>query len=418
MVKAAVIIVGTEITQGISADSNSRELAAHLSSGGFDCGLIMQLPDRLDSIAEAINVVSEQFQLLILTGGLGSTHDDITREAIAKATGRKLIEDPDLFNRISRDAPSGADIAMFLRQAQLPEGSEPILAGRGTAPGLLLDLDNITIVALPGVPAEMRSMLPAVFSKLEKRYPDRKMLKQRIIKIYGPGEPQAAKIIDPVIGAYRDVEFTILASPEEIKLILSVRGDGDEELMSQLAAAEKDVYDSIGDAIFGQADMTLEKAVGALLEQRGLTLSVAESCTGGLLAEKLTRVPGSSKYFLGGIVSYNDEAKISVLGVARETLSAKGAVSEETALEMATGALNATGSDIALAVTGIAGPDGGTIDKPVGLVYIAIAGANFKIVRKYMLSGDRSSIRIKSTQSALDLLRLWLTDRLIGDGTD
>lgn len=408
MIKFSVIVVGTEITQGDSLDTNSRVLAQALTAQGFDCHSIIKAPDFIDVISRSINYLKRHSSILIITGGLGSTHDDITREALSKSLGRQLELKDELISWIERLIPKGADKKMFFKQAYLPAGAEPILPEQGSAPGIVVEDDNHLIFALPGVPREMRSMLDTVIQRIKIKFPAQPASKQIIIKVFGAGEPLVAQAIDSIIKSYNDLNFSILASIEEIKIVISVCAADDSPAAARLKQSSNDIVDALGELVFGFDDTSLEQVVGDSLRTKNIKLFVAESCTGGLLAEKITRVPGSSEYFLGGVVSYNNQIKIDLLNVSTATLEADGAVSKEVAVQMANGARAAGQADLALSISGIAGPGGGSPEKPVGLVFMAISDKNRTETQKFKFNGDRDVIRRKAAQSALNIIRLYL----------
>lgn len=415
MIKTGVIVIGTEITNGFASDTNSEYIARILVATGFDCRSIIKVPDAIDVITGAIDYLLTQCQVLILTGGLGSTHDDLTREAISKATGRELILNADLEVEIERAAPPGADREMFFKQAYLPVGARAIVPEHGTAPGIIIENKDQIIIALPGVPREMKAMLNAVILALNNKFPDQAAVKQEIIKIFGVSEPTVAKLIDPIIKEYQDIGFTILAGAEEIKIVVSVFADPESAEASRMEEAVKKIIGKLGDLVFGRDDVKLEETVGNDLRKKQISLAVAESCTGGLLAKKITSIPGSSEYFKGGIVSYSNQIKTQVLNVSHETLRKFGAVSREAAVQMAWQVRQLAQSDIAVSITGIAGPSGGTREKPVGLTYIALADNKRSYCKQYNFTGNRHLIQKKAAQTGLNLIRLYLQKKLYDD---
>lgn len=411
MVNAGVIIVGTEITRGFSSDTNSEFLARALIANGFNCYSIIKVPDEIETIVRAITYLSKECKVLILTGGLGSTHDDVTREAVSKATGRKLLLDGTLEKEIAELMPPGTDKKAFLRQAYLPQGAQAIRSRGGTAPGLIIDENNLLIAALPGVPREMKAMFSDVIKKLRQKFPGLAPLLQKIVKTFGASEPIIAKLIDPVIRKYNKLGFTILAGLEEVKIIVSMSAARGSKKAKELEGALREVSQALGDLVFGYNDDRLEEVVGIKLKEKKIKMAVAESCTGGQLAGRITRIPGSSDYFQGGVVAYSNLVKETVLNVSHETLEKYGAVSAQTASLMAENVRRQLFADIALAVTGIAGPGGGSPEKPVGLVFIAIADKEDIICKQYNFRGDRQVIQTIAAQTGLNLVRLYLEEK-------
>ncbi len=408
MIKFSLIVVGTEITQGYSRDTNSRVLAQALTVRGFEAHTIIKVPDSVALISQSINYLRRYSKILILTGGLGSTHDDVTREALSKALGRKLELRDELKIRMERLIPKGADNDMFLKQAYLPAGAKAILPEQGSAPGIIIEDEGRLIFALPGVPREMKAMLETVIKRIQTKFPRQPEQKQRIIKVFGAGEPLVAKEIDSIIKEYKDLDFTILAGIEEIKLIISLFAADGSYPAGRLEEAKKRITEVLGEVVFGFGDISLEQVVGDDLKRRNIKLFVAESCTGGLLSQKITAVSGSSEYFLGGVVSYSNQIKVDLLNVSPAVLEEYGAVSKEVAVEMAAGARAVSQADLALSITGIAGPGGGTSEKPVGLVFMAISDSNRTETRRFDFSGSRDAVRCQAAQSALNIIRLYL----------
>jgi len=408
VIKFSILVIGTEITQGYSRDTNSSVLARILTGRGFAGHSIIKAPDSIDVISRSIAYLRRESNILILTGGLGSTHDDVTREALSRALGRDLELRDELKTRMERLLPRGADEEMFFKQAYLPAGAEAILPEQGSAPGIIVDGDGCLIFALPGVPREMTSMMGAVIKRIETKFPEQPPQEQRVIKIFGAGEPLVAKKIDAVIKDYSELGFTILAGIEEIKIIISAFAADDSYMTNQLERAKNRITESLGELVFGFDDITLEQAVGSELKRRDIKLFTAESCTGGLLSQKITSVPGSSEYFLGGVVSYDNQIKAALLNVSQAALERYGAVSKEVATEMAAGARAVSRADLALSITGIAGPGGGTPDKPVGLVFMAISDNSVTETQRFDFRGGRDAVRRKAAQSALNIIRLYL----------
>lgn len=407
MTKAAFIIIGSEITAGRSVDTNSKYLADKFTESGFDCIAVIKVPDDIDLISDSIGFLADKAELIVITGGLGSTHDDLTRESIAKATGLELFEDDEIKKSMTEVAPPGADREMFLKQAMLPRGSEPIIIDKGTAPGIKLEHQGNTIIAVPGVPREMTKMIEMVLPQLKKQMAPDALRTEITLKMFGAGEPKIAGIIDPIMKANPELHYTILAGLEEIKLITF--STASTPGIYQKVKSVIDEFEAVlGNLVFSRDGESMAEIVGKFLRHKRMMLAVAESCTGGMISEMLTEIPGSSNYFKGGIVSYDNSIKENLLGVSHETLTVHGAVSAETALQMAKGVKELTASDISLSVTGIAGPAINGTDKPVGLVFFCLYDGKTGYVKKYQFSGDRERIRRISSQTGLNLIRLYL----------
>lgn len=397
-VSAAILTIGTELTAGLRQDTNGRALARRLAEAGYVVRELRSVPDDERLVEGALQAFCGSYGLVVVTGGLGPTHDDITREAAAHALGRALISDPTIEARLlgltlSHTLPASRE--HLLRQALVVEGARVLPAVKGTAPGQVIETDTCTLVLLPGPPKEMRPLLELFLEGLpEVPAPVR-------FRCTGVSESDAQHLVQPVLAPYR-VELTLLAAPGDVEVIL-MPGEADP---AEAIAATRAVREALGDYVYSEDGSSLAEVVVRLARERGVRLGCAESCTGGLVSAAITEVPGASDVFPGGVVSYANEVKTGLLGVPASTLSAFGAVSEQTACAMAVGVLGATGATLSVAVTGIAGPGGGNEEKPVGLVWFAVATADgrvFAVERRY--GGDRSMVRQRSTSMALDLLR-------------
>jgi nicotinamide-nucleotide amidase len=397
---AAVIVVGTELTQGFSRESNSVQLGRWLSERGLRVVSAQKLPDDIGTVASAVRAYAGTVDVLIITGGLGSTHDDITREALAEAIAAPLEKDERAYEVIAARVPANADKDSFLRQAYLPRGTAAIMPEAGTAPGIAAELNGMLIFSLPGVPREMESMLGFVDGELRRH--GRTNAPPRVVRarLTGRTEPEVARLIGPVLDAYPQLTVNILAKPEEISLTLISYED--------LESAFDEIKSLLGDCVFSDKGESLAEVVGQLLLERELTVGTAESLTAGEIGALLASVPGASRYLTGGIIAYENKIKTELLGVAPEILENAGAVSAETAAAMAEGARLALGCDIGLAVTGIAGPSGGTKEKPVGLVYTGLAVNGSVITERAIYEGERETVQRKTAFHALDLLRRFL----------
>lgn len=414
-----ILVVGTELTTGGARDKNVHYIIENLLKVGLMCKEITIVPDEIESIAESILASLKHTDILLITGGLGPTFDDVTREAISKATNKKLVFSPETaekirnkfkeIHKIKTDKPMPETI---LRQAYCPEGATLIPSSLGTAPGIILEFDKKLIVALPGVPVEMHKMLKEnILPFISRKYPAKEIILARTIKICGVGEIFVEKNVEDLIKKYSGATITILAHPEEVHLKFLIKSSDFKEAQNYLSEIESNFVERLGDAVYGFDGDTLESVAGKLLKEANLTLSTAESCTGGLLAHRITNIPGSSEYFLGGIVAYRNDIKQSILGV-EETLTRQfGAVSAEVAKAMAERVKIITNSDIGIGVTGIAGPTGATKEKPVGLVYIALSSNSKVEVEKFNFAGERETVKFKATQRALILIIKMLKER-------
>lgn len=402
--RAAVVVTGSELTRGGRRDENGPFLAAELARRGLEPARIVVVGDRPAELESALRDGLEA-DLLVTSGGLGPTHDDRTVEVLAQVAERKVTVDGALEKQIGAFSRSLAEryrrpyseFAEGVRkQASLPEGAE-VLGLAGTAPGFTLEVDGCVVVVLPGPPAELRRLwamaldAAPVLHVLERaQAPSRRML-----RLYGVSESAVARVLREAGGESEGVEATVCAHDGEIEVLLL--GDGDA-----LAGA---LRDSLADHVFAEDERPVEALVLEACRSQGLTLAVAESCTGGLVAARLTSVPGSSEVFRGGIVAYDDEIKARQLHVPTDLLTAYGAVSAEAAAAMSAGALAVLGTEIAVAVTGIAGPGGATEDKPVGLVFMNAIGPGGSEAVEAQLTGDRETIRRRAATGALHLVR-------------
>ncbi len=404
-----MLAVGTELLLGQVVDTNSSWIGEQLALAGVDCQLQVKVGDNHVRIVEAIRGALSRADALICCGGLGPTQDDITREAIAEVMGVALERRPELA-AVIREIYAARGRPMpesNLRQADVPSGAEVIPQRRGTAPGLVCPVGERVVYALPGVPHEMREMLTrAVLPDLTRRAGQPATIRSRTLRTWGLGESAVAELLTPRLRAL-DVAgnptIAFLASGiEGIKVRVTARGTGPDPLDAAerlLAAEEAEVRAILGDAVFGVDDQTMEAAVGEALLAAGRTLAVAESLTGGLIGYRMTAVPGASRWFRGGIVSYAGEVKRDLLGVGEGPVVSPGA-----AAEMAAGVARAMGADVGLAVTGVAGPteqDG----QPVGTVWVGLAGLGETRAEALRLSGDREQIRQLTVIHAGDRLR-------------
>ncbi len=408
---AAIIAIGSEMLGPLRQDTNSLWLSARLEEIGIPVVRKSIVGDDPVLVGEELDNASRAARLVLTTGGLGPTADDVTVAAVAAWLPAELRRN-EAFLEHMRQRFEKRGIPMpecNTKQADFIVGARVLENPQGTAPGFWAKREETEVVILPGVPSEMKEIFDnRVFPVLEE-LGGGVVGRRRVLRVAGMGESAVEELVAPVYRKWKDDPVTILAAPGEVQLHLAARGEP-ALAEARLAAMEKDFRDVLGDRIFGQDSEELAAVVGRLLRESRLTIALAESCTGGLASAMLTDVPGSSEYFLGAVVSYANSAKEDVLGVKVDTLRSHGAVSAESAAEMAKGARERFGADLALAITGIAGPDGGSPEKPVGTVFLALsrrAGAEFAKQRLFV--GNRSVIRRATAIHALELLRRHLS---------
>jgi competence/damage-inducible protein CinA-like protein len=413
--RAAIVVTGSELVRGDRQDRNGPYLASEALRLGLEPDRITIVGDRAEDLARAFE---EGFNadLCLVSGGLGPTHDDRTVELVARVAGRDLVVDAQLESEIRAVSrmiserlgrPFSEFVAGVRKQATVPQGAVS-LGLAGTAPGLVLEADGCVVVVLPGPPRELRRLWPnalesAPVKAVLARTPARG---RRTLRFFGTPESAVAEALAEAGGDGNGVEATICAREFEIHMDLVVEPGGE----ARADALVERLRGSLDRYLFSLDERPIAEIVLALCRERGLTLATAESCTGGLVAARLTSVPGSSAVFVGGVVSYSDEVKERELGVERALLVEHGAVSAEVARAMAEGARARLGADVAVSVTGVAGPDGGTPEKPVGLVYLHATGPEGEMARKLDFPGDREMIRGRATAAALHLVRRLLTE--------
>jgi nicotinamide-nucleotide amidase len=405
--KAEIIAVGSELLTPFRLDTNSLFLTAELNACGLRVVHKAVVGDAPDEMCLSFRHALERADVVVTSGGLGPTDDDRTRQTVADLLGRKLYTDSDVlqsirerFRKFGRAMPEINE-----RQAQVIEGAVVLKNPRGTAPGLWIEARGKIIVLLPGVPAELRGLMEREVKPrlLALGLPER--LYTRELRITGIFESDVEQRVSPLYTEYPDSDTTILASPTGIQLHPRVWSDDPVKAEKMLDEIVGRMSLALGEYLFTTKGESLEQIVANLLIENHATIAVAESCTGGLLAERLTSVAGSSAYFVGGAVVYSNELKTSMAGVPAELIATKGAVSAEVAVALASGIRKRTGATLGLGVTGIAGPGGGTPEKPVGLVHLAISDERGAQEIAVQLPGDRERIRMFSTQRAMDLVR-------------
>ncbi len=407
-----IIAVGSELLTSHHLDTNSLYLTGRLNELGLGVSFKTVVGDDLDTLRVAIENALARSGLILIMGGLGPTDDDRTREALALALGRRLVFDPGLYQDVRswfrrkrvRMSPANR------RQAYLVEGGEPMDNLHGTAPGLWIETGSHRIALLPGPPHELKPMFESsIWPRVERLR--RKYLVRRVLKTTGLGESKLEEKIKDLYPGTPDIKITLLASSGQVDIHIAAVSENSASAAEQKARKLMNKLQArLGDRVFSWNGEDLEAVVGRVLRERKRTLAVAESCTGGYLGHRLTNVPGSSDYFLGGIVAYGDGAKTELLGVPGTLIGNFGAVSRQVAKSMAGGIRKRMSSDLGLAVTGIAGPSGGTPQKPVGLVFVALAWEQGVSVFRNLFWGTRDLVKFQSSQKALDVLRRHLLE--------
>jgi nicotinamide-nucleotide amidase len=410
---AEIVTIGTEMLLGDLIDTNTAWISQRLAELGVAIYRHTTVGDNPERIVEALREASYRSTLVITTGGLGPTSDDLTNACLSTLTGREMVEYPEarehldeMFHRCGRKPTENN-----YKQALFPKGTKLIPNPVGTAMGALVEWEGTLFVTLPGVPVEMKSMFGETLEPLVRARSDGSIV-SKTLHFAGIGESALAEKVQEFLDA-RDPTVAPLAGQGRVRLRITTRAATEEEALDKISPVEREILSRLDDFYYGQGDETLEGAVARLLQERGATLALAESCTGGLLAKRLTDMPGSSAYFTEGLVTYSNEAKERLLGVPHALLLEHGAVSEPVARAMAEGARRISGADYGLSVTGIAGPEGGTEDKPVGLVFVGISDAEGTFAEKLDFTAwarSRDSIRERSTNRAFDLLRLRLEE--------
>ena len=410
LLTAEILAVGTELLTPFRQDTNSLYLAGRLNDAGIDVRWKTVVGDRTDDLVEVVRQARQRADVVVATGGLGPTSDDVTREAVAEVLGLALDEDPRLLEAIRArfDARGMTMPEANRRQALVPRGAVVLPNQAGTAPGLWIDAGEGAIVLLPGPPREMQPMFEGLVEPRVRARSAGRQVRRRLIKVTGRSESAVEERAHPIYAAFGGrvpIETTILAAPGQIELHLSARGSNLPELDAALEAGVSRLAEALGSAVVSTDGRNLEAVVGDRLQALGLRIAVAESCTGGLVLGRLTDVAGSSAWVVGGVVAYDNAVKVAELGVDHALVDAHGAVSEPVARAMARGVRARLRADIGVAVTGIAGPSGGSPGKPVGTVVIAVAAPTGDSARTFSFPGDRATVRQHSVAAALNLVR-------------
>jgi len=408
--RVEIISIGSELLTPEGVDTNSLYLTKELNRLGLEVQLKTTVGDEEEKLIDAFKSALLRSELIIATGGIGPTGDDVTKQAFCRAIGRQMTLDEevltylkDRFVRRRKPFPSH-----FQQQAMVPQGSLVLKNPAGTAPGVWIKENQKDVILLPGVPREMEYVFQnSVLPRLQKMLKEPQILDRRVFKVVGLTESEVDQLLKEEIAELKG-DLILLAGWGEIKVHLKVRGKDNEETERIFDRYETRLHEKLGSHLLGRGEVTLAGVVGELLREKGATLAVAESCTGGLLGSRITDVSGSSDYFNRGIVAYSNDAKIEELGVPKELIESHGAVSPEVAEAMAKGVRRLSRTDYGIGITGIAGPTGGTPEKPVGLVYIGLASEEGTKVERCFFLGSRKKIKFLSSQKALDMLRDFL----------
>jgi nicotinamide-nucleotide amidase len=408
--KASIISVGNEVLSGRTVDTNAAYVGRRLTAVGVPVVSTYVAPDEREAIQRALKRATHDADVVVITGGLGPTYDDLTRQGLADFLGVELVLHEDLAERI-RGYFARRGVQMPSRnmiQAYVPAGAREIENQMGTAPGIEAEKGGALLFALPGVPAEMERMIEAAVLLRVRQIAQSQTVVSRRLRCFGAGESTIADMLGDAMKRGRNplVNCTVHAGVVTLEIVATSQDLGRAQEMA--SREEASLRQTLGRLVYGVEDQTLAEIVGEKLAASGQTLAVAESCTGGLLAKLITDVPGSSRYFLCGWVTYSDQAKSRDLAVPPESIETHGAVSEPVALAMAEGARRRASADYAAGITGVAGPGGGTELKPVGLVYIAVSDCSGTSVSRHVFYQDRAAVRLRAAQTALDQLRLAL----------
>ena len=410
--KCEIIAVGTEILLGDIVNTNAQYLAKRLSDLGIYCYHQTVVGDNENRLKEAYDLAFKRAELVITTGGLGPTKDDLTKEMSFEFFNKKSVLHEPSMKRIEEHFKKTGRIMVDSnkKQAYFPEDCIILQNNNGTAPGCIIEENNKILINLPGPPKEMKPMFEESVVPYLSKY-QTEILVSKVLRVIGIGESMAAEMIKDILENQTNPTVAPYAKDGEVTFRITAKAESETEANELIKPIENKIRNVFKENVYGVGDTTIEEVVSKMLVENNITIATAESCTGGMLAAKLIDYPGISSVFLEGAVTYTNEAKMKRLGVEEETLNIHTAVSEETAKEMAYGVARVSGADIGLSTTGIAGPGGGSEDKPVGLVYVGICIKGETKVKKLNLSGNRQQIREKATKSLLDFLRRELIKR-------
>ena len=404
--KAEILAVGTELLMGQIANTNAQYISSKLPDVGIGVYYHSVVGDNPNRLQESLKTALERCDIVITTGGLGPTQDDLTKETIAGVFSKRLVLHEEslnfiksYFNRVGRQMTHNNE-----KQAYMPEASIILKNNNGTAPGCIIEQGSKVVVMLPGPPSEMKPM----FDDYVLPYFKKKsgfLIESKFLRVFGIGESAMETLIIDLIDGQTNPTIATYAKEGEVTLRVSAQVKAGEDSEIILKPVIDEIKKRAGDCLYSDTDQSLDSVVAKLLLEKDITIATAESCTGGLVAETLTNYPGISRVFMGGAVTYSNEAKEEILGVNKQTLEKYGAVSRETAAEMAEGIRKRLKTDIGISITGIAGPDGGTVEKPVGLVYIGLSSEKGTLTKELRLSGNRKRIRTVTALHAFDIIR-------------
>lgn len=412
--RAEILAVGTEILLGNIVNTNAQYIANRLAELGIEVYHQSVVGDNAERLMQAYDLAFKRADLVITTGGLGPTKDDLTKEVAFEYFGKKAVLHEELLKEIE-DYFKKINMPMSennKKQAFFPEDAIIMKNKNGTAPGCIIEEGNKILVVLPGPPREMKLMFEESLVPYLKKFQD-SVLVSKTLRVIGLGESNVAEIIDDILENSKNPTVAPYAKEGQVTLRITAKAENEEEGKKLIISVEKEIRERLGISVYGEGDITLEEVVGKILVENNLTIATAESCTGGLLGGAIINYPGISKVFKEGFITYSNEAKIKRLNVSEKTLKNFGAVSSETAAEMAKGAALSSGSDIGISTTGIAGPGGGTKEKPVGLVYVGLYIKGEVKTKELHLVGNRQRIRNMTVMRALDWLRRELISRYI-----
>jgi nicotinamide-nucleotide amidase len=408
--RAEIITIGDEILYGQTVDTNATFIGQRLTQLGIEVALRTSVGDDIEKIGQAINNARSRVDLIITTGGLGPTDDDLTKKAVVKVFKRNLIFHEEILKKVEEGfAKRGMKMPKINQnQALIPQGSKTIDNHWGSAPGIFIQEDKLLFFALPGVPLEMKTMLDeGVLPILRETIPQITTL-HRTLRTTGIAESAIYEKIKRIVKSKSPIKFAFLPSFLGVDIRLTITSPNIKEAQEKIAERERKLREILDEYIYGTDNQTLEGVVGELLLKKKMALATAESCTGGLLGVKITNISGSSKYFERGVITYSNQAKTDLIGVPKQLIEKYGAVSQEVAVSMAEGVRKLAGVDIGISITGIAGPTGGTLEKPVGLVYIGLVSKDSSFAEKFQFGEERETNRQRAAQAALNMLRLYL----------
>lgn len=413
--RVELITTGSELLLGQIVNTNSAYMAAKLNNMGFDVLYQTTVGDNHDRMRDVIKNALRRSDIIITTGGLGPTQGDITKYVCAEITGHQMIKHQQSLEQmnihfVKRNIPMTDN---NMRQILVPESSYVLMNHNGIAPGIVQEYSNKYIINLPGPPREMKDMFERELRPfLQNKFGFSQVIQSQVLNTFDIGESLLETKIKDLILAQKNPTLALLVRPSGVIIRITAKGKDFSDTEKIIEPVKQEIYRRIGEYIYAENDENMETVTGNMLKQKKLTIACAESCTGGLLTSRLTDIQGSSDYVMGSVVSYSNKVKMEQLQVPQEVLQIKGAVSEETAKFMAQGVRKNLYADIGVGITGIAGPDGGTDDKPVGLVYIAVAGQGKTTVSRNLFSGKRREIKYRATQKALNMIRLYLMQNM------